>query len=138
MGANTTPASEVTLESWASAIAELVDRHPGNLLVGHSLGGAVISRAAELVPGQIRTLVYLSAYLLPAGMTVAAAARTDADSLIAPNMVPVLRGVTCALRDEVVADTFFGTCSQGDRDYAIERLDPQPLKPLVTPLEISA
>ena len=108
------------------------------MLVGHSLGGAVISRVAELIPERIRSLVYVSAYLLPAGATVAEAARTDAQSLVAPNMIPVLRGVTCALRDEVVGDTFFGACSTEDREFAVERIGPQPLKPLVTPLEVSA
>src|SRR5204863_780746 len=137
MGADTTSAAEVTLESCANGIAVLVNQHPGSVLVGHSLGGAVISRVAELIPGQIRTLVYLSAYLVPAGITVAEIARADAESLIAPNMIPVLRGVTCLLREEVVGDTFFGTCTPEDREYAIERLDPQPLKPLVTPLEVS-
>jgi pimeloyl-ACP methyl ester carboxylesterase len=106
--------------------------------VGHSLGGAVISRVAEMIPERIRTLVYLSAYLLPAGATVSEIARADAESLIAPNMIPILRGVTCALRDEVLADTFFESCSEEDRAWALERLDPQPLKPLVTPLEVSA
>ncbi len=137
MGADTTPASEVTLESWASFVAALAPVDAPCVLVGHSLGGAVISRVAELIPERIRTLVYLAAYLLPAGATVAEIARADGESLIAVNMVPVLRGLTCALRDAVVADTFFGTCAQADRAFALEHLDPQPLKPLVTPLEVS-
>ena len=137
MGADRTPAAEVALESWAAFVADLVPLDAPCVLVGHSLGGAVISRVAELIPERIRTLVYMSAYLLPAGATVAAIARTDAESLIAPNMVPVLRGVTCALRDEVVVDAFYGACTENDRAYALERLDPQPLKPLVTPLEVS-
>ena len=138
MGADTTPAAEVTLESWAGFIAKLAPRDLACVLVGHSLGGAVISRVAELIPERIRTLVYLSAYLLPDGATVAETARADVESLIAPNMVPVLRGVTCALRDDVAGDTFFGTCNHEDREYAVARLDAQPLKPLVTPLEVSA
>lgn len=138
MGADRTPASGVTLESWARFIADSAPGDARSVLVGHSLGGAVISRVAELVPGRIRTLVYLSAYLLPAGETVAAAARADAASLIARNMIPVQRGITCALRPEVVRDTFFGSCSAEDQEDAVTRLTPQPLKPLVTPLEVSA
>ena len=40
-------------------------------LVGHSRGGIVISRAAELAPERLRRLVYLSAYLVPAGGSLA-------------------------------------------------------------------
>ena len=138
MGADATPASEVTLESWAQSVAQLLDPSAPAVLVGHSLGGAVISRTAELMPHGIRVLVYLSAYLLPAGATVGDAARNDRESLIAPNMIPVRRGVTCTLRAEVIADAFHGTCTQQDHEFAVQRLTPQPLRPLVTPLELTA
>ena len=137
MGSDTTPAESVTLESWAQSVMQVLQRESRCVLVGHSLGGAVISRAAELAPECVQMLVYLSAYLLPTGATVAEAARADTGSLIAPNMIPVQRGVTCALRADVVSDTFHGTCAPGDREFAGMRLKPQPLKPLVTPLQVS-
>ena len=90
MGADRAPAGDVTLESWARFVADVVEREANCVLVGHSRGGAVISRAAELVPDAIRRLVYLSAYLLTDGESVAAEARRDTDSLVAPNMpVPI-------------------------------------------------
>lgn len=138
MGADTTPPGSVTLESWARFIAGLLEREPGAVLVGHSRGGAVISRAAELMPQTVRCLVYLSAYLLTAGESVAATARRDTDSLIAPNMIPVDSGVSCRLRDEVLRHAFYGDCNDEAFEYARERLSPEPLKPLATPLRISA
>jgi pimeloyl-ACP methyl ester carboxylesterase len=138
MGADTTPAASVTLESWAEFVAGIVEREPGCLLLGHSRGGAVVSRAAELAPRSIRRLVYLSAYLLPAGDSVAAEARRDTGSLIAANMIPAASGVTCRVRDEVLREAFYGSCSNQDFDEARARLSPEPLKPLVTPLKISA
>jgi pimeloyl-ACP methyl ester carboxylesterase len=98
------------------------------VLVGHSRGGAVISRAAELVPDAIRRLVYLSAYLLTDGESVAAEARRDTDSLVAPNMIPVKRGITCTLRPEVLREAFYGCCNDSDAQNAIARLSPEPLK----------
>jgi len=137
MGADTTPAAAVTLESWATCVAELVCAHPGCVLLGHSLGGAVISATAERVPGQIRLLVYLSAYLLADGSSAADIARHDTASLIPANMVPQQRGLTCTLRTEVVRETFYGSCSTADADLALAMLRPQPLKPLVTPIRVS-
>jgi len=138
MGADPTPASEVSLESWARFVAGIVERVPDCVLVGHSRGGVVISRAAELVPDSIRRLVYLSAYLLPDGESVAAEARRDTASLIAANMIPARRGVTCLLRPEVLREAFYGECDDADAAHAIAQLSPEPLKALAAPLSISA
>ena len=138
MGADSTPASEVTLDSWARFVADIAEREHDCVLVGHSRGGAVISRAAELAPDAIRRLVYLSAYLLTDGESVAAEARRDTASLVAPNMIPVTRGITCALRSEVLREAFYGSCTDSDAERAIARLSPEPLKVLATPLRISS
>jgi pimeloyl-ACP methyl ester carboxylesterase len=129
--------TQATLESAADVVAEIVAREPGSVLVGHSLGGAVISRVAERLPARIRHLVYLAAYLLAPGGSVAQAARADVGSLLAPNMIPVERGVSCTLRPEVLRDAFYGSCSGADFEFARQRLTPQPLKLLVSTLDVS-
>ena len=62
---------------WTRFVADLVAQQPEprRCLVGHSRAGAIISQVAEAVPERILRLVYLSAYLLPAGRSVAAEAR---------------------------------------------------------------
>jgi pimeloyl-ACP methyl ester carboxylesterase len=135
---DSTDAATVTLDSWARFIADLVSAQAEPvILVGHSRGGIVISQAAELAPDAIARLVYLSAYLLPTGANLAAEARTDTDSLVPTNMIAARSGVTCTMRSEVVGEAFFGHCSAEDRAYAIARLAPEPLKPLVTSLSLT-
>jgi pimeloyl-ACP methyl ester carboxylesterase len=125
-------------DSWTRFVADIVERNPGCVLLGHSRGGAVISRVAERVPDSIRKLVYLSAYLLPDGHSVAEEARRDAESLLPPNMVPVRRGLSCRIRDEVLRDAFYGECSDQDFAFARERLAPEPLRVLAAPVRVSA
>jgi len=127
-----------SFEEWAQSVAGIVDREPGCVLVGHSRGGAVISRAAELAPQPIGRLVYLSAYLLRDGQSVAEEARRDAGSLIPPNMVAVKRGLTCTIRTEVLRETFYGECTDEDFEYARTRISPEPLRALAAPLRITA
>lgn len=136
-GADHTPAGEVTLDSWARVVAEVVSTATEPVLVGHSRGGIVISRAAELVPERIGGLVYLSAYLLPAGATLAAEARADRGSLVPAHMIPADSGLTCTLRPDVVRDAFYGDCDAETAAFAAARLSPEPLKPLVTPLKVT-
>jgi pimeloyl-ACP methyl ester carboxylesterase len=137
-GSGADPA-HASLDGWARVISELTlaESEPV-VLVGHSRAGVVISRAAQMAPRNLRRLVYLSAYLLPAGGSVAAAARADAASLVPDNMVAAESGVTCTLRPEVVRNAFYGDCDDATVAWATSRLTPEPLKPLVSPLKISA
>jgi pimeloyl-ACP methyl ester carboxylesterase len=137
-GADMSDPAKVTLESWARFVADLIaaEAEPV-ILVGHSRGGVVISRAAEILPGRIRRLVYLAAYLLPAGGTLAEAARGDLESLVPPNMIPAEGGITCNLRESVIRDALFGLCSDADYALALTLMRPEPLKPLVTPLRVT-
>lgn len=137
-GADHSDPAKVTLESWARFVADtLAAAAEPAILVGHSRGGVVISRAAELLPAKIQRLVYLCAYLLPAGGTVAEAARADEESLVPPNMIPAQGGITCKLRESVIRDALFGLCPDADYEYALTRMRPEPLKPLVTPLRVT-
>jgi pimeloyl-ACP methyl ester carboxylesterase len=135
-GASDTDPASVSLESWARGIADLcaVQTEPVTLL-GHSRGGIVISRAAELEPRSIQRLVYLCAYLLPAGAQVAAEARIDPDSLVPANMLPSRSGITCTMRSDAVHDAFYSDCDPATVAWASARLSPEPLKPLITPMK---
>ncbi|MEO8016894.1 MAG: alpha/beta fold hydrolase [Pseudomonadota bacterium] len=136
-GADHTDPASITLETWARFVVGQIRVDAPAILVGHSRGGIVISRAAELAPGRVRRLVYVSGYLLPAGGTIAEAARGDHGSLVPPNMIPAAGGLTCNLRESAIREALFGQCTDEDVEYARARLSPEPLKPLVTPLKIT-
>jgi pimeloyl-ACP methyl ester carboxylesterase len=137
-GADQSDPAGVTLESWARFVAEVVAAEPEPvILVGHSRGGVVISRAAELVPERLQRLVYVAGYLLTAGSTLAEIARADRDSLVPPNMIPAAGGHTCSLRDSVIREALFGRCTDADCEYARAHLSPEPLRPLVSPLKVT-
>ena len=53
-------------------------------------------------------------------------------------MVAVKRGVTCAIRDEALRDTFYGECSDEDFEYARARLAPEALRVLAAPVRVTA
>ena len=132
-------ARSIKLETWVRQIVELLAAESSpSLLVGHSRAGVILSRVAEIAPENVRLLVYLAAYLLPAGRSVADEARADTGSLIAANMIPADEGVTCDLPPEIARQAFYGDCSEMEAGLALSRLRPEPLRPLVTPLRVTA
>jgi pimeloyl-ACP methyl ester carboxylesterase len=139
MGDDPTDPATVTLTGWTKYVIDLVTlQTDAVVLVGHSRAGAIISQVAEAIPGRIRRLVYLSAYLLPNGRSVAAEARADGGSLIPANMVASASGVTCTLRPQIVGEAFYGHCSEAQRIDAAARLCAEPLKPLATAVKTTA
>ncbi|MBE7157388.1 MAG: alpha/beta fold hydrolase [Rhodospirillales bacterium] len=137
-GGDTTPTSEVTLQSYADSICRVLDAQSQPvILVGHSMGGIAISQAAEYRPEKIKALIFLSAFLLRDGESLSDVALFDKDSLIPPNIITDESQGIATFREDAITNTFYGNCSEADRTWAKSRLCPEPLAPLTTPLKIS-
>ncbi len=67
-GKDKTPIQEVTLQSCVDKVCSIINTlSEPVILVGHSMGGLVISQVAEQIPDKIKLLVYLTANLLHDG-----------------------------------------------------------------------
>ncbi len=62
-GEDDTPVAEVTLDRYARRVCEALAEGPPAVLVGHSMGGMVITQAAASCPERIDRLVYVAAFL---------------------------------------------------------------------------
>jgi pimeloyl-ACP methyl ester carboxylesterase len=139
LGADRTPLAGITLATWRDQIVALVDaaREPV-VLVGHSRGGIVISEVAEARPDKIARLVYLAAFLLGDGETIARTMRADGTSLILPNLIVFEDGISSIVRSEGLAETFYGDCTPEEVAQAKALLRPEPVLPNRTALRLSA
>lgn len=138
LGRDRTPLPEVTLDLWADAVGRAIDAAGEPVvLVGHSRGGLVISAAAERHPQGIRSLTYLTAYLLKDGDTLLARAGDDTESDVVSNVVFSPDQTSTTFRPEALKDVLYADCS--DEDVALARLSlvPEPVKPLATPLRLT-
>lgn len=80
-GSDKTAAYTLTLDVYKNKVADVISKIDGPvILVGHSLGGMIISAVAEQMPSKIEKLVYIAAYLPASGQSLFGLAMTDPDS----------------------------------------------------------
>jgi pimeloyl-ACP methyl ester carboxylesterase len=135
-GADETPAGDVTLGSCADRVVATLETGEPAVLVGHSMGGAVITQAAALAPGHIDRLIYVCAFLPRDGESLVSLAGTPegAGDLVQANMVVQPPVATIAAQAARLA--LYGTCSPQRADWALERIGPQPLGPMGMPVAL--
>lgn len=137
-GEDRTPAVEVTLEGYTGRVVEALDAlSEPVVLVGHSLGGTVISQVAERRPEKIEKLVYVCALLLPSGKSALEASQEDGDAVVMQGArVEEDRG-RVLLSEEGMKDALYHDCPEEDFERARRLISPQPLVPLATPVEVT-
>src|SRR6266566_8803634 len=119
-GQDKTPLREITLAAYTKRVCETLDAHAEPvILVGHSLGGIVITQVAEERPEKIQTLVYLTAVLPQNGESLFQLASGDTGSLIMPNLMVNEEQGYLTFKEETPFKEIFGAdCSDEDVEYA--------------------
>lgn len=136
-GRNGKPSAEIAFDTYVDEVVRAVNSVPGRiLLVGHSLGGMFISQAAERVPEKIAALAYVCAFMLRNGQSRISVAKDDPDSVALKYRIPAGEGLISFTRQGFI-DSFYNDCSSQDVEYLLERVKPQPVKPLHQPLQIT-
>lgn len=135
-GNDKTPLQEVTLEAYAGRICEVLEAQAEPVvLVGHSSGGIAITQAAEYCHDRIRTLVYLSAFLLPNGVSLFQFVKEGTESLIGSLLIMAEDQSYVTLREEGLKAVIFGDCSDEDVDRFKSLMVPEAVAPVATPLK---
>jgi pimeloyl-ACP methyl ester carboxylesterase len=138
-GNDPTPLEQVSIESWADFVADLVGTQPEPvILVGHSRAGIVISRAAELVPANLLGLVYLAAFMVRDGQTLESVMRQippRAESANSLEMSEDLRFSTIA--PDALERVFYNSSPPQLVARARTLSGPEPMASFTTPLRVT-
>lgn len=136
-GADRTPIERVTLQAYVDRVIEHIDaaREPV-VLVGHSLGGCIITQTAEHRPDHIKVLVYIAGMLPLNGQSVLDLRVPE--SLVTQNVLLSEDKRSSRVRDEALKAAFYADCSDEDAARARSLLMPQATQPIATPVRTSA
>ena len=136
-GKDPTPIADVTLARYTDRICEVLDAQTEPVaLVGHSMGGIVLTAVAEKRPMKIRVLVYLAAFLT-GGESLSSTMAQNPSSLLADGLKVAPDGASATVREDVVIPAFYGRCSPKDAASALSRLVPQALQPVGSEISIT-
>lgn len=137
-GRDKTPLSAITLPAYVDSVCQVLDaqREPV-VLVGHSMGGGIITQVAEYRPEKIKTLVYLTAALPRNGHSMFEEAQQDTESVALANFVMAADHSYATFREVGLKEAFYGDCSEEDIALAKLLLVPQAMAPVSTPIKTS-
>lgn len=127
-GDDPAPPSAQTLDSYAQRISATVSSCRGDVaLVGHSVGGLVISAVAEARPERVRRLVYVSGLLPRDGDSLVRICSVDPDNPLNAARVRTPDGKCVTVDPERVREIFYADCPAEDLAFAKARLGPEAL-----------
>ncbi len=138
-GRDDTPITQVTFEAYCNKVREIVEAQPEPvILVGHSMGGRVVTQVAELRPDKIKTLVYLAAILLRNGENTMPADPDTGETLIDRSVITSDDGIYQTLREGAVRELLFHDCSDEDAGTAMALLEfRQASQPMTMPMRLT-
>jgi len=137
-GNDKTPVSEITMDSYVNTIIDILDEQNQKvILVGHSFNGITISRVAELRSEKIKSLVYLTAFLLPNGGSFINAVAGVKESVAVENFYLSDDNSYALVKQDEIQNAFAHDIPKESFDKAKEYIVPQPAEPLGYQLEIT-
>lgn len=138
-GADNTAPATLTMNSYRDKVVAAINGLSGNvILVGHSMGGMVISVTAETIPTRIEKLVYIGAFLPVNGQSLQTLASTDTTSLLGPALVPSADQPTLGIKAENLTSIFIQDGSDAAKKLVIDNYRPEPVIPFTNLATLTA
>ena len=134
-GADTGSIADATLDAYVARVATAITSAPRPVvLVGHSMGGIVITQVAEQMPTRIERLVYVGAFLPRDGETLFGLSMLDADSHLGTSIVVDQEHGIAHIPDASLDDVFIADGAADAKATLHAHYRDEPLLPFVTPV----
>lgn len=137
-GSDKTSPGAITMENYVKTITDILDKQEDSvILVGHSFNGITISRVAELRPEKIKSLVYLTAFLLPNGGSFFKAVEGVKGSKAVDNFYLSEDKTYALVKEDEIQNAFAHDIPKEAFDGAKPNIVPEPSAPLMYHLEVT-
>ncbi|MET0466291.1 MAG: alpha/beta fold hydrolase [Chitinophagaceae bacterium] len=137
-GADTTPPHLLSLDVYRDKVIEAVQVADSSvILVGHSMGGMVISGVAEKIPSKISKLVYIGAFIPASGEALTDLASADANSKLGPLLAPSEDRLTLDIKRDSLTYLFISDGNDQEKQRVIDHYRPEPAIPFTSKVTLT-
>jgi pimeloyl-ACP methyl ester carboxylesterase len=129
-GLDQTPVSTISIKSYRDKVVTAIMAIKGPVvLVGHSLGGAIITAVADSIPEHIEKLVYLAGFVPANNQSIFDLTSMDPNSQFGPNLTFSPDGATAMIANEKIMQVFAQDGNDQVKQLLIENNRPEPIAP---------
>lgn len=138
-GGDTTSPQNLTMDIYRDKVISAVENLPGKIiLVGHSMGGVVITAVGEAIPDKIDKLIYVGAFLPADRQSLLDLAGSDTQSLLGPALIPLNSGVLLDIIRDSITNIFCEDGTKKQKDLVLRQFEPEPGIPFGNSITITA
>ncbi|WAC12468.1 alpha/beta fold hydrolase [Dyadobacter pollutisoli] len=129
-GADKTPTYQLTLDVYRDKVIEAISKTDGKvILVGHSMGGMVVTSVAEKIPQKISRLVYIGAFVPASGQSLGELSMADPNSKLGPQLTQSDDKLTLDVKRDQLTYLFINDGSQAAKDQVLANYRAEPAIP---------
>ncbi len=129
-GNDQTPAHTLSLNVYRAKVIEEINKAGENvILVGHSMGGMVVTAVAEQIPAKICKLVYIGAFVPASGQALGELANADPGSKLGPLITPSEDKLTLDVNRDSLTYLFINDGSPAAKQQVLDNYRPEPAIP---------
>jgi len=137
-GTDTTSPLAVSMTAYRDKVIQAMSGHNGKvILVGHSMGGVVVSEVAEKIPAQVEKLIYIGAFVPANGQSLLYLSSLDKQSHLGASIVPADGGLTLDILHDSIVPVFCQDAPASTQQLVLSKFRPEPAIPFGDTVKLS-
>lgn len=138
-GNDNTPPLHLNLDVYRDKVIEALPATATKvILVGHSMGGMVITEVAEKIPSRISKAIYIGAFLPSSGQSLTDLAFSDTTSKLGASLVPSADQLTLDVLHDSLTYLFINDGSQADKEKVLAHYRAEPSIPFTNKVSLTS
>ncbi|MCF6406386.1 alpha/beta fold hydrolase [Chitinophaga filiformis] len=138
-GSDTTAPHLLSLNVYRDSVINAISATDNNvILVGHSMGGMVITSVAEKIPHKISKLVYIGAFLPTTGQALTDLAYSDPGSKLGPLLRPSADQLTLDVKPDSLTYLFINDGSPASKELVLTNYRAEPAIPFANKVTLTS